>query len=117
MLSLDTVVEGAECEELEKVIIDDDKEKFFQVRIQLPSREKEQLIVFLRENIDVFAWDAYDAPKVDPSFICQHLNVNPFVIPKKQPPQRSSKEHSNAVKEKLLKLKQVEAIKKVLYPE
>ena len=117
MLSLDTVVEGAECEELEKVVIDDDNEKSFQVRIQLPSREKEQLIVFLRENIDVFAWDAYDAPGVDPSFICQHLNVNPFVIPKKQPPQRSSKEHSNAVKEKLLKLKQVEAIKEVFYPE
>ena len=117
MLSSDTVVEGAECEELEKVVIDDDNEKSFQVRIQLPSREKEQLIVFLRENIDVFAWDAYDAPGVDPSFICQHLNVNPFVIPKKQPPQRSSKEHSNAVKEKLLKLKQVEAIKEVFYPE
>ena len=85
MLSSDTVVEGAECEELEKVVIDDDKENFFQVRIQLPSREKEQLVVFLRENIDVLAWDAYEALGVDPSFIFHHLNVNPFVIPKKQP--------------------------------
>ena len=29
MLSTDAVVEGAKCEELEKVIIGDDKEMFF----------------------------------------------------------------------------------------
>ena len=29
MLSIDVVVEGAKCEELEKVIIGDDEEKFF----------------------------------------------------------------------------------------
>lgn len=55
MLSFDTVVGGAKCEELEKIIIDNDREKFFKVEIQLPPWEKEELIVFLRENIDVFA--------------------------------------------------------------
>jgi len=71
----------------------------------LPSREKEELIDFLRENIDVFAWNAYEALRVDPSFICHHLNVNPSIIPKKQPPLRSSKEHSDIVKEEVLKFK------------
>ena len=37
--------------------------------------------------------------------------------PKKQPPRRSSKEHSNAVKDKVMKLKQARAIKEVFYPE
>ena len=60
-----------------------DPEKFFQVRAQLPPREKEKLIAFLRENIDVFAWNAYEAPGVDLDFICHHLNVNPAVLPKK----------------------------------
>jgi len=55
MLPKGMVIEGAECEELERVIVGNDKEKFFQVRVQLPSRKKEELIVFLRENIDVFA--------------------------------------------------------------
>ena len=60
-----------------------DPKKFFQVGAQLPPREKEKLITFLRENIDVFAWNAYEAPGVDLNFICHHLNVNPAVLPKK----------------------------------
>ena len=53
-MSSDVVIEGAKCEELEKIVIDDDEEKFFQVGIQLPPWEKEELIVFLRKNVDVF---------------------------------------------------------------
>ena len=54
---------------------------------------------------------------MDLSFICHHLNVNSFVTPKKQPPRRSSKDHSNAVKDEVMKLKQAEAIKEVFHPE
>ena len=52
---------------------------------------------------------------MDSSFICHHLNVNQFVTPKKQPPQRSSKDHYDVVKEKVMKLKQAGAIKEVFY--
>ena len=76
-------MEGAECEELGKVIIGGDEEKFFQIKDQLPPLEKEELIECLVRNVDVFAWSAYEAPRLDPNFICHHLNVNPFVIPKK----------------------------------
>ena len=62
-------------------------------------------MVFLKRNIDVFAWNVYEAPGVDPSFICHHLNVNLSVTPRKQPPRRSSKEHSDAVKNEVMKLK------------
>ena len=105
MLHRGMVIEGVEFEELERVIVGNDKEKFFQVGVQLPPRKKEKLIVFLWENIDVFAWDAYEAPKVDPNFICHYLNVNLSVIPKKQPLRRSSEDHSDAVKEEAVKLK------------
>jgi len=54
---------------------------------------------------------------VDPDFICHHLNVNPFVVPKKQSPRHSSKEHSDAVKQEVLKLKRAWAIKEVFCPE
>ena len=111
------MAEGAKYEELEKIIIDNDDEKYFQVGIQLPPREKKELIDFLRKNIDVFAWNAYEASRVDPNFICHHLNVNPFVTPKNQPSRRSSKEHSNVVKEEVVKLKRVGAIKEVFYPK
>ena len=75
--------EEVKCEDLEKVVIGDDPEKFFQVGAQLPPQEREELIEFLRKNVDVFAWNAYEAPGMDPNFICNHLNVNPFVTPKK----------------------------------
>ena len=67
--------------------------------------------------MDVFTWNAYEVLGVDPSFICLHLNVNPFVTPKKQHLRRSSREHSDAVKDEVTKLKQAGAIKEVFYPE
>ena len=75
------------------------------------------MIGFLKENVDVFAWDAYDAPRVDPNLICHYLNVNPSSIPKKQPPRRLAKEHADFVKDEVTKLKKAGAIKEVFYPE
>lgn len=57
-------------EELERVAIGQDEEKYFQVRSQLPSLEKAALVKFLEGNIDVFAWSTYDALGTDPGFIC-----------------------------------------------
>ena len=74
-------------------------------------------MTFLKENIDVFAWNAYEAPGVDLNFICHHLNVNPMVTPRKQPPRLSSKEHSDAIRDELTKLKQAGAIKEVFCPK
>ena len=66
-----------------KIVINDDKEKFFQVGVQLPPQEKEELIVFLKKNVNVFMWSTFEAPRVDPNFICHHLNISLYVAPKK----------------------------------
>ena len=76
-------VDEVKCEGLDKVVIGDDPERFFQVGAQLPLEEKEELDELLRRNVDVFAWDAYEAPSLDLKFICPHLNVNPSVTPKR----------------------------------
>ena len=99
------------------MVVGGDAEKFFQIGIRLPPQEKEELVEFLKTNIDVFAWDACDAPRIDPNFICHHLNVNPSITPKKQSPQRPSREHAEAIKEEVTKLKHAGAIKEVFYPE
>ena len=65
----------------------------------------------------MFAWNTYKALGVDPDFICHHLNVNPSITPRKQPPRRSSKDHYEAVKNEVTKLKQAGAIKEVFYPK
>ena len=67
--------------------------------------------------MDVFAWNAYEAPGVDLNFICHHLNVSPSVTPKKQLPRHSSREYSDVVKDEVTKLKKAGPIKKVFYPE
>ena len=82
-----------------------DEKKFFHIGVQMPPWERQELIDFLRKNIDVFTWNAYKAPGLDLNFICLRLNVNPSTIPKKQPPRRSFREHSNAIRGKVLKLK------------
>ena len=99
------------------MVIGDDPERFFQIGIQISILEKKELVDLLRKNMDVFAWDAYEAPRLDPKFICHHLNVNPSITPKRQPPRRPSKEHVEAVKSKVTKLKQAGAIKEVFYPQ
>ena len=102
---------------MERVIIDTDPEKFFQIGVQLPPYEKQALVEFLRENVDVFAWDACEALEIDPNFICYHLNVNPSITPRKQPPRCSSKDHYETVKDEVIKLKRAGAIKEVFHPK
>ena len=62
-------------------------------------------------------WSAYEAPRVNPEFICHDLNVSSKATPKKQLPRHLSKEHVEVVKDKVRKLKQTGAIKEVFYPE
>ena len=54
---------------------------------------------------------------MDPEFICHHLNVNPLIALKKQLFRRPSKEHAEAAREEVIKLKQAGAIKEVFNPE
>ena len=97
MLSSGGTSDEVKCEDLMKVTIGDDPEKFFQVGSQLPQQEREELVEFLKRNIDIFAWNAYEALGVDPDFIRHQLNVNPLITPKKQLPRRPSKKHAEVV--------------------
>ena len=73
---MDAVSREAKCERMEEIAINGDSEKIFQIRALLLPQEKEELLAFLRKNIDVFVWNAYKALGVDPDFIFHHLNVN-----------------------------------------
>ena len=56
-------------------------------------------------------------PDVDPNFIIHKLNVDPLYPPKRQKLRRSAKQHVEAVKEKVEKLKQARAIKEMFFLE
>ena len=84
---------------------------------QLPSLEKAALVKFLEDNMDVFAWSTYDVIGIDPEFICHQLNMNPGATPRRQPPRCLLKEHAEAVRVEVSKLKQAWAIKEIFYPK
>ena len=94
-----------------------DREQYFQGGSHLPPLEKAELVKFLKANIDVFAWNAYDVLGIDPGLACHQLNVNPEAVPRKQPPRPSSKDHAKTIKTEVNKLKQARAIKEIFYPE
>ena len=59
----------------------------------------------------------YEVPRVDPEFIVHKLNVYPSFPPKKQKPRRSTKEHVEAVRQEVRRLKKAGAIKEIFFLE
>ena len=76
-----------------------------------------EILLFLIQNVDVFAWSLYEVPRVDPEFIVHKLNVDPSFPPKKKKLRRSVKEHVEAVRQEVGRLKKVGAIKEIFFPE
>ena len=100
---------------MEKVYLDLG-DRYFYVGKSLPVTEKVKLLLFLVRNVDVFVWNLYEAPMVDPEFTCHWLNVEPNHPPIKQKPHRSLDIHANVAKEEVEKLKEARNIQEVFYP-
>ncbi|KAL5572615.1 hypothetical protein UlMin_022212 [Ulmus minor] len=71
----------------------------------------EDMIAFLREHRDVFAWSHEDMPGIDPSIIVHRLNIDPNFKPVKQKRRTFNAERYMAINtevDKLLKAKFIE---------
>ena len=75
------------------------------------------MLLFLIQNVDVFAWTPYEVPRVDPEFIVHKLNMDPSFPLKKQKPRRSAKEHIEVVKSEVQRLKEAGAIREIFFPK
>ena len=71
---------------------------YFEIRAGVGDHDRVETLLFLIQNVDVFAWSPYEVPEFDPEFIVHKLNVDPSFPPKKQKPRRSTKEHDEAVR-------------------
>ena len=109
---------GAGCvEEPLRVKILPDVDRYFQIRASLKDEDRVGMLLFLIQNVDVFAWSPYEVPRVDPEFIVHRLNVDPLFPPKKQKPRRSAKQHVEAVKLEVKRLREARAIREIFFPE
>ena len=49
----------------------------------MKDEDRIEMLLFLIQNVDVFAWSPYEVPGVDPEFIVHRLNVDLLFSPKK----------------------------------
>ena len=89
---------GASCvEDLVKLRILSDDDRSFLIRASMKDKERVEMLLFLVQNVNVFTWNSYEVPEVDPEFIVHKLNMDPLYPPKKQKLRRSVNEHVEAV--------------------
>ena len=92
-------------------------EKFTRIGTSMEEKTKQDLVQFLRENNDVFAWSHEDMLGIDPSVITHRLNVYPSSKPVRQKKRVFAHERDNAIKEEVQKLTTAQFIREVYYPD
>ena len=91
-------------ENLSKVPLDKDDDKYFRPGASLSPEQRNELVSLLREYADVFAWSKYEMPGIPPEVACHQLNVDPSFKPIKQKLRRSAQQHQEVVKEEAARL-------------
>ena len=71
------------AENLIQVTILPDDDRSFQIRASMTDEDRVEMLLFLVQNVNVFAWSPYEVLGVDPEFIVHKLNVDPLSPPKK----------------------------------
>ena len=96
---------------------DQHPERTIQVGLQLLGCLGDQLVSFLKEHKDVFAWSHEDMPGIDPAIIVHKLNVDPSHKPVIQKSRRFNPKLYMAINEEVEKLLAARFIREVHYPE
>ena len=92
-------------------------EKCTRIGVYLEGKIKEDLVQFLKKNIDVFAWSHEDMLSIDSSVITHCLNVCSSFKSVWQKKKVFAFERDNAVKDEVKKLMAAKFIQKVYYPD
>ena len=101
---------------LKDVILDENNpEKYTRVGVSMEKKTKQDLVLFLKESINVFAWSHENMPSINPSVITQCLNVYPSSKLVHQKKRVFAPERDNVIKEKVQKLTTAKFIREVYY--
>ena len=71
------------AENLIQVTILPDDDRSFQIGASMTDEDRVEMLLFLIQNVNVFAWSPYEVLGVDPEFIVHKLNMDPLSPPKK----------------------------------
>ena len=104
-------------EKLETIeLAEGDPMKTTQVGTSLNPQTKEEIISFLKDSLDVFAWSHEDMLGIPANIIQHHLNVDPKKKPVQQRRRVFSPERNKAVMDEVNKLLATNFIGEVYYP-
>jgi hypothetical protein len=106
---------GEPAEPLEEVSIGDGN--VLQIGACLKKEVREDLVKFLHNNVEVFAWSHEDMHGISPEEIVHVLNVNPGAKPIKQKRRKFAPERVEAITVEVEKLLKAQFIEDVHYPE
>ncbi|GAV56844.1 hypothetical protein CFOL_v3_00385 [Cephalotus follicularis] len=92
-------------------------ERVFQMGSQLGEVEKGELITFLQNNRDVFAWSAEEVPGISPDVTVHRLSVDPARPPTRQKKRNFAPEQQQAIADDVSKLMQAGFIREMHYSD
>ena len=93
-------------EELEPIQLDDQPEHLTYIGSKLAKGDKDLLILFLKQNMEVFAWKQKDMEGINPAIITHKLNIIPSFKPVKLKRRSFAPERQKAINEEVSKLLQ-----------
>ena len=94
-----------------------DPTKTTQVGTSLSPQTKKEIVSFLKDNLDVFAWSHEDMPGIPANIIQHHLNVDPEKKPVQQRRKVFALERNKVLMDEVNKLLAANFIKEVYYLE
>ena len=88
-----------------------------EIGVNLGEKLTAELISFLIENVNTFAWSPEDLPGVSVEIVAHELNVDPTFKPVKQKTRALGRERAEAVKAEVEKLLRISSITETKYPD
>ena len=85
--------------------------------MDLVTEVRRELISFLTNNLDCFAWSYDDMTGISPDVIEHQLNVDPTFKPVRQKRRKFAPERNRIVNEEVQKLLKIGSIREVKYPD
>ncbi|KAL0430947.1 UNVERIFIED_CONTAM: Transposon Ty3-I Gag-Pol polyprotein [Sesamum radiatum] len=104
-------------EEVKMIELFGDPTKAVKIGSSLDMPFLRDLVSFLNEHSDVFAWEASDMQGISPEVMVHRLNVHPEARPIKQKKRAFRTDRNRIIKEEVEKLLKINYIRPVQYPE
>ncbi|CAL5202632.1 unnamed protein product [Lathyrus oleraceus] len=101
--------------EFELIPLGDDPERTVKIGKGLPEETREELVACLKENSDLFAWNAAEMPGLDPEIACHKLAVDRAAKPIAQRRRKQSPEKAEAAERAVKDLLEANFISEAQY--